>query len=66
MTTTPPPPPIRASPSASLAHGAWLLVEHGYDQALAVQALLHAHGISEISTRVDLAGQPRCTGGRHG
>jgi len=27
MTTTPPPPPIRASPSASLAHGAWLLVE---------------------------------------
>ena len=49
-----------------LASGAWLLVEHGHDQAAAVQALLRAHGISEVATRADLAGQPRCTGGRHG
>ena len=49
-----------------LAPGGWLLVEHGYDQADAVQALLHAHGFSEIATRADLAGQTRCTGGCHG
>ena len=46
-----------------LAPGAWLLVEHGYDQADAVQALFCAHGFSAVTTRVDLAGQPRCTGG---
>jgi release factor glutamine methyltransferase len=49
-----------------LAPGGWLLVEHGYDQANAVHALLRAHGFSAIATRADLAGQPRCTGGRHG
>ena len=46
-----------------LAPGAWLLVEHGYDQADAVQALFRAHGFKAIATRSDLAGQPRCTGG---
>ena len=46
-----------------LAPGAWLLVEHGYDQADAVQALFCAHGFSAVTTRADLAGQPRCTGG---
>ncbi len=51
---------------AHLTSGAWLVVEHGYDQADAVQALLRAHGFSEVATRADLAGQPRCTGGRHG
>jgi len=44
----------------------WVVVEHGYDQARAVHALLAAHGFGEIATRADLAGQPRCTGGRHG
>ena len=51
--------------SGHLAPGGWLLVEHGYDQADAVQALFGAHGFSAIATRSDLAGQPRCTGGRH-
>jgi release factor glutamine methyltransferase len=51
--------------SGHLAPDAWLLVEHGYDQADAVQTLLGAHGFSAIATRVDLSGQPRCTGGRH-
>jgi len=51
---------------AHLTPGGWLLVEHGYDQADAVQALLRVHGFSEIATRADLAGQPRCTGGCHG
>jgi release factor glutamine methyltransferase len=43
--------------------GGWLLLEHGYDQAAAVHALLHERGFAAISTRHDLAGQPRCTGG---
>ena len=45
--------------------GAWLLLEHGYDQADAVQALLRAHGFGSIATRHDLASQPRCTGAQH-
>jgi release factor glutamine methyltransferase len=49
-----------------MAPGAWLLVEHGYDQADDVQALLRVRGFGAIATRADLAGQPRCTGGRHG
>ncbi len=43
--------------------GAWLLLEHGHDQAQAVQALLRARGFGPIETRPDLAGLPRCTGG---
>ena len=52
--------------SDHLTPGAWLVVEHGYDQADAVQALFRADGFGEIATRADLAGQPRCTGGRRG
>ena len=47
-----------------MAPGAWLLLEHGYDQAEAVQALLRESGFEGIATRHDLAGQPRCTGGQ--
>lgn len=47
-----------------LAPGGWLLLEHGYDQANAVQALLRAQGFAAIATRRDLRSQPRCTGGR--
>ena len=46
-----------------LAPGAWLLLEHGYDQADAVHELLHAHGFKGITTRRDLGDQARCTGG---
>lgn len=49
---------------AHLLPGAWLLLEHGHDQATAVQALLHATGFEAVATRPDLAGLPRCTGGR--
>jgi release factor glutamine methyltransferase len=45
-----------------LLPGAWLLLEHGHDQAGAVQALLSARGFVEAQTRADLAGLPRCTG----
>ena len=56
---------IIAGAPARLEPGGWLLLEHGYDQADAVQALLRAHGFSGIATRQDLGGRPRCTGGRH-
>lgn len=54
---------IRDAP-LHLLPGAWLLLEHGHDQADAVQALLQAAGFEARSTRADLAGLPRCTGGR--
>jgi release factor glutamine methyltransferase len=47
-----------------LAPGAWLLVEHGADQAPAVQHLFHKSGFQGTETRVDLAGLPRATGAR--
>lgn len=40
----------------------WLLLEHGYQQAMAVQQLLQQHGFKNIETKKDLAGQPRITG----
>jgi release factor glutamine methyltransferase len=49
---------------AHLAPGGWLLLEHGWDQADAVAARLQAAGFAQIDTHRDLAGQPRCTGGR--
>ena len=42
----------------------WLLLEHGFDQAEAVRALLAAPGADAIETRRDLAGHPRATGAR--
>lgn len=44
--------------------GGWMLFEHGWDQADAVQALLRAAGFEDVSSRRDLGGQARCTGGR--
>ena len=49
---------------ARLAPGGWLLLEHGYDQAEAVQALLVAQGFVQVQSRNDLAGIARCTGGQ--
>lgn len=40
----------------------WLLLEHGYQQATAVQQLLQQHGFKKIETKKDLAGQSRITG----
>jgi release factor glutamine methyltransferase len=42
----------------------WLLVEHGWTQATAVQNLMRDTGFSAIQTRADLAGHARCAGGR--
>ena len=49
---------------AHLRSGGWLLLEHGYDQAAAVRALLAAAGFTEVQSRHDLAGIERCSGGR--
>lgn len=49
-----------------LAPGGWLLLEHGYDQAEAVQDLLRNQRFDEIQTRIDLGGQARCTAARGG
>jgi release factor glutamine methyltransferase len=42
----------------------WLLIEHGYDQAHAVQTLLGNQGFVNVQSRPDLAGILRCTGGQ--
>ncbi|MEQ4617230.1 MAG: peptide chain release factor N(5)-glutamine methyltransferase [Corticimicrobacter sp.] len=49
---------------AWLRPGGWLWLEHGWDQAPAVRALLQAHGFAEVSSRCDLAGTERISGGR--
>ena len=47
-----------------LKPGAWLLLEHGFDQAQAVQDLLANQGLVSVQSRQDLAGILRCTGGQ--
>ncbi len=47
-----------------LEENGWLLFEHGFQQAEAVQALLKSNGFHHILTRDDLAGHPRVTGGQ--
>jgi len=49
---------------AHLVPGSWLLMEHGYDQSEAVQALLTAAGWQDVQSWHDLAGIARVTGGR--
>ncbi|MET0090801.1 MAG: peptide chain release factor N(5)-glutamine methyltransferase [Candidatus Thiodiazotropha sp.] len=47
-----------------LKPGGWLILEHGYLQAGAVQACLTAAGLDQVHTYPDLAGHPRVTEGR--
>ena len=47
-----------------LKPGAWLLLEHGFDQAQAVQDILGNQGFVSVQSRQDLAGILRCTGGQ--
>ena len=49
---------------AYLHPGGWLLLEHGYDQAATVRALLLKAGLEEVQSRHDLSGIERCSGGR--
>jgi release factor glutamine methyltransferase len=43
--------------------GGWLLLEHGYQQGHSLRALLTAAGFDKVTTRQDLAGQDRISGG---
>lgn len=54
---------IIAQAPSRLTPGGWLLLEHGWDQAQAVQTLLRQAGFEKIQSRQDLAGIDRCTGG---
>ncbi|MBS1175880.1 MAG: hemK protein [Proteobacteria bacterium] len=54
---------VRGAP-AHLHDGGWLLLEHGHEQANAVCRLLADAGFTAVQTRADLAGRPRCSGGR--
>jgi len=58
---------IRVIVTAAPAHlrpGGWLLLEHGFDQAAAVVALLVQAAFIDCQTLADLAGQPRVSIGR--
>jgi release factor glutamine methyltransferase len=55
---------IVAAAPAHLASGARLALEHGYDQAEAVRALLSEAGFAAIASARDLAGIERVTYGR--
>ncbi|MFK8015177.1 MAG: peptide chain release factor N(5)-glutamine methyltransferase [Gammaproteobacteria bacterium] len=50
--------------SSYLQPAGWLLVEHGYDQAEAVQHRFERAGFQSVRLERDLAGQPRVTLGR--
>jgi release factor glutamine methyltransferase len=49
---------------ARLEPEGWLLLEHGHDQAGPVQAELRAVGFAQVTSRCDLSGHTRCSGGR--
>lgn len=55
---------IAGSASDRLADGGWLLLEHGFGQGEAVRTLLAQAGLGAVTTRRDLAGHERATGGR--
>lgn len=55
---------IVAQAGDHLVPGGWLLLEHGHDQGAAVRALLTAAGFEAVSTRTDLPGLDRCSGGQ--
>jgi release factor glutamine methyltransferase len=55
---------IAAHATSHLNPGGWLMLEHGYNQADAVQELLNTHGFRAVETIKDLGGQPRVTIGQ--
>jgi release factor glutamine methyltransferase len=57
---------IIAGSPRHLVPGGWLLLEHGYDQAAAVRALLADAGFTEVQSWRDLAGIERVSGARLG
>ena len=55
---------IVAGAASHLAPGAWLLLEHGYDQAAQVRELLARHGYTGVQSWRDLASIERVSGGQ--
>ena len=55
---------IAGAPHTARRRSAQLWIEHGYDQAEAVRALLTARGFAEVRSERDLAGIERISGGR--
>jgi release factor glutamine methyltransferase len=55
---------IVAQAPSYLARDGGLFLEHGFDQARSVRAIMRAGGFSAISSTTDLAGIERVTGGR--
>ena len=55
---------IAADAPRFLRPGGWLWLEHGYQQAEGVAALLRERGFVDVGSRSDLAGLARHTGGR--
>ena len=55
---------IIAQAPGHLSAGGWLLLEHGYDQAERVRALLTHAGLQSVQSRRDLSAVERCSGGR--
>ncbi|MEW6703822.1 MAG: peptide chain release factor N(5)-glutamine methyltransferase [Pseudomonadota bacterium] len=53
---------IAGAPAHLRAPG-WLLLEHGHDQGAAVRKRLVAQGFTNVSTRLDIEGRERCSGG---
>lgn len=54
---------VRGAPARLVPRGT-LVVEHGFDQAAAVRALMIDAGLVDVRTSVDLAGLERVTAGR--
>jgi len=54
---------IATSARQHLRRGGFLLLEHGFDQAPAVRAVLAAHGYEAVTTYPDLQGLPRVSFG---
>lgn len=55
---------IASNAGRFLVNDGWLLLEHGYDQAAAVRALLDAARFTDVQSWRDLAGIERVSGGR--
>ena len=51
---------------AHLDSGGWLLFEHGFDQAARCRSLLQRAGFQQVTSRRDLAGIERISGGQRG
>ena len=56
---------IARNAAPRLVPGGWLLLEHGYDQGNACNALMAAAGFAHVATHQDLAGIDRVTLGRY-